>query len=74
MCIRDRSGIWAKILLKIRFTLDGNEISGYSYFYNTIFLPLAGDINGSLLFAVFHVIVFWLILFWMYKKKIFIKL
>ena len=68
------SGIWAKILLKIHFTLDGKEISGYSYLYKTVFLPLAGDINGSLLFAVFHVIAFWLILFWMYKKKIFIKL
>ena len=68
------SGIWAKILLKIRFSLNGDEISGYSYLYQTVFLPIAGNINGSLLFAIFHVFAFWLILFWMYKKKIFIKL
>jgi len=68
------SGIWAKILLKIKFILYGKEISGYSYLYQTIFLPLAGDINGSLLFALFHVLAFWIILFWMYRKKIFIKL
>tara|TARA_B100001250_G_scaffold64318_1_gene50724 strand:- start:312 stop:1433 length:1122 start_codon:yes stop_codon:yes gene_type:complete len=68
------SGIWAKILLKIRFSLNGDEISGYSYLYQTVFLPMAGNINGSLLFAIFHVFAFWLILFWMHTKKIFIKL
>ena len=68
------SGIWAKILLKIKFILYGKEISGYSYLYQTVFLPLAGDINGSLLFALFHVLAYWIILFWMYRKKIFIKL
>lgn len=68
------SGIWAKILLMIKFDLDGKLVSGYSYLYKTVFQPLAGDLNGSLLFALFHVLMFWLILAWMYKKKIFIKL
>ena len=68
------SGIWAKILLMIKFDLDGKLVSGYSYVYKTAFQPLAGDLNGSLLFALFHVLMFWLILAWMYKKKIFIKL
>ena len=68
------SGIWTKILLKTRFNLEGQEISGYSYLYKTVFLPFAGDINGSLLFAIFHVLSFWVILFWMYRKKLFIKL
>ena len=68
------SGIWTKILLKTRFNFEGQEISGYSYLYKTIFLPFAGDINGSLLFAIFHVLAFWLILLWMYRKKLFIKL
>lgn len=68
------SGIWTKILLKIRFELNGDELSGYSYLYQTIFVPMAGAINGSLLFAVFHVFSYWIILLWMHKKKIFIKL
>lgn len=68
------SGIWAKIILKIKFSLNGEQISGYSYLYKTIFLPMAGDISGSLLFALFHVFVFWILLFWMYRKKIFIKI
>ena len=48
-------------------------ISGYSYLYQTIFMPLATDINSSLLFALFHIVIFWLILALMYKKRIFIK-
>ena len=68
------SGIWTKILLKIKFELDGQMTSGYGYLYQTIFQPFFGDINGSFLFALFHVFMFWLILAWMYRKKIFIKI
>lgn len=68
------SGLWAKTLLKIKFILDGQSVSGYSYLYKTVFQPLAGDLNGSLLFALFHVVMWWLILLWMYRKKIFIKI
>jgi predicted acyltransferase len=31
-------------------------------------------INGSFLFALAHVLTWWLILFWLYRKKIFIKI
>ena len=68
------SGIWVKILLKISFELDGKMISGYGYLYQTVFQPFAGDLNGSFLFALFHVFMFWLILAWMYRKKLFIKI
>ena len=68
------SGIGAKILLQISFELDGKMISGYGYLYQTVFQPFAGDLNGSFLFALFHVFMFWLILAWMYRKKIFIKI
>jgi predicted acyltransferase len=34
---------------------------------------MAGELNGSLLFAIAHVLVFWLIGYVLYKKKIFIK-
>ena len=68
------SSIWVKILLKITFEFEGKMISGYSYLYKTIFQPLAGNINGSLLFAFFHVLIFLLILTWMFRKKIYIKI
>ena len=68
------SGLWAKLLLNISFNLDGKIISGYSYLYKTIFEPMANDINSSLLFAIFHIFIFWLILYWMFKKRVFIKI
>ena len=58
----------------INFSFNGNEISGYNYLYRSLFQPLAGNINGSLLFALSHVLVWWLILYWLYRKKIFFKL
>ena len=68
------SGLWVKTILKIDFELNGNMVSAYSYLYKTIFNPLAGDTNGSLLFALAHIFFYWIILFWMYKKNIKIKL
>jgi predicted acyltransferase len=35
---------------------------------------MANDINSSLLFAIFHIFIFWLILSLMYKKRVFIKI
>ena len=69
------SGLWARILgrmIKIAGP-DGELISGSTWLYKQIFLPLAGELNGSLLYAISHVIVFWLIGYVLYKKKIFIK-
>ena len=68
------SGLWVKIIINIKRELNGEMTSAYNYLYKTLFVPLAGDLNGSLLFAITHVIGFWLILYWMYRKKIQIKL
>jgi len=69
------SGIWAKTLwMLIRFeNAEGNIVSGSGWLYQEIFLPLAGNINGSLLYAITHVIFFWVIGLILYKRKIFIK-
>ena len=68
------SGFWTKTILYIRRDHDGEMVSAYNYLYKTIFVSFAGDLNGSLLFALTHVLGFWLILYWMYRKKIQIKL
>jgi predicted acyltransferase len=68
------SGFWTKTILAIKMDLDGNSVSAYNYLYQSIFVPFAGDLNGSLLFALTHVLGFWLMLYWMYRKKIQIKL
>jgi predicted acyltransferase len=53
---------------------DGSVINAYAWLYNRLFVPLAGQLNGSLLFAIAHVFVFWVILFVLYRNKVFIKI
>ncbi|MCF6181934.1 DUF5009 domain-containing protein [Lutibacter sp.] len=68
--------LYIKVLIYIIkiTTTNGNIISGYGYLYKDIFVPIAGNMNGSLLFAVSHIIFFWLFAYVLYKKKIFIKI
>jgi predicted acyltransferase len=68
------AGIWARILTRIIKIHEGDTVvNGYNWLYNNIFQPFAGDLNGSLLFALSHILVFWFICYVLYKKKIFIK-
>ena len=68
------AGVWARILTRIIKINEGDTvITGYNWLYQNIFQPFAGDINGSLLFALSHIVVFWFICYVLYKKKIFIK-
>jgi predicted acyltransferase len=69
------SGLWARILGRMVHVTgaDGKVVSGSSWLYNEVFQPLAGNLNGSLLYAISHVILFWMLGYILYKKKIFIK-
>jgi len=69
------SGLWAKALGRLVHIAgpDGSSLSGSGWLYSQVFQPLAGDINGSLLYAIAHVFLFWLVGYVLYKKKIFIK-
>jgi predicted acyltransferase len=68
------SGVWARILTRIIIIHEGDKsVTGYNWLYLNIFQPLAGNINGSLLFALSHILVFWFICWVLYKRKIFIK-
>ena len=60
-------------LVKIE-TSDGRILSGYGYIYQELCVPIAGNMNGSLLFAVGHIVFFWAITYILYRKKIFIKI
>jgi len=65
------------LILVYLVTITGNnseKMNGYDYLYEKIFVPIAGNMNGSLLFAITHIIIFWLITYILYKKKIFIKI
>ncbi len=70
------SVVWVKILFTIQLTdqASGEVINGYSWLYSGIFEPVFGNLNGSLMFALFHVIIFWMVLLILYKRKIFIKI
>ena len=69
------SGLWGRILGRMVHipTADAKMINGSTWLYNTLFLPLAGELNGSLLYAISHVLLFWLLGYVLFKKKIFIK-
>jgi predicted acyltransferase len=69
------SGLWARTLsMLIKFeTADGSVVRGSTWIYQNIFVPVAGNMNGSLLYALTHIFFFWLIGYILYKKRIFIK-
>jgi predicted acyltransferase len=68
--------VYVKVLIYlVKFTnSSGLEVNGYSTLYNDVFVPLAGNMNGSLLFAISHIIGFWVLTYILYRKKIFIKI
>ncbi|HRQ50600.1 MAG TPA: DUF5009 domain-containing protein [Agriterribacter sp.] len=72
------SGVWVRLYGLVRIadgTGDGKTIyRGLGgWMYNHIFAPLFGNMNGSLLYAVFHLLIFWAIAWWLDKRKIYIK-
>ncbi|MEO9570655.1 MAG: DUF5009 domain-containing protein [Polaribacter sp.] len=70
------SGLYVKTmiyLVKITNT-QGETTSGLKYIYQNIFIPIAGNMNGSLLFAIAHMLFFWNLVYVLYKNKIFIKI
>ena len=70
------SGIYIQIIIYlVKITnSNGETMSGYGYLYQHVFVPFAGNMNGSLLFAISHIVFYWFLTYIMYKKKIFIKI
>lgn len=51
------------------------DMTGFSaFFYMSVFRPVFGDFGGSLVWAIFFVILNWIPGYWLYKKQIYIKL
>ncbi|MBK3516737.1 acyltransferase family protein [Carboxylicivirga marina] len=70
--------LWVKILVRLIkiSSINGDApavINGYTALYQKVFVLVAGHMNGSLLFALTHIVFFWLIGWILYKKKVFIK-
>ncbi|MEP6924707.1 MAG: heparan-alpha-glucosaminide N-acetyltransferase domain-containing protein [Pyrinomonadaceae bacterium] len=68
------SGIFERLIEAIRWTNASGEITTLQdWIFNSIFLPLASPINASLGYAICYVL-FWLLMMWLlYRKRIFIK-
>lgn len=66
-------------LFRIPSSMDGNGnavyLSPFGWFYEKVCKPIFPDnlYNGSLLYALCLITFYWLIVFWMDKKKIYIK-
>lgn len=70
------SGLYVKTisyLIELKGS-GGVKISGYKYLYQDVFVPLAGNMNGSFLFAITHIVLYWLICYVLYINRIFIKI
>lgn len=69
------SGLYVKtIVYLIKINVTSESLNGYTYLYKKLFVPLAGNMNGSLLFALSHIFVFWIIVYVLYRRRIFIKI
>jgi len=69
------SGIIGRLMYMIKTTnAEGEIISIKHAIYSGFFVPMAGELNGSLLYALTN-IAFWLAILWyLYSKKIFVKI
>lgn len=68
------AGIWTRILLLIRISTTGSKVSLYTWFYDKVCVPVAGNINGSLMFAIIQMLLIWSVVLILYRKKIMIRL
>ena len=69
------SVLWGKTLrLLIRIPDgEGQMMAGSAWLYQNIFVPPAGLMNGSLSYALAHIILFGLIGYILYKCRLFVK-
>jgi predicted acyltransferase len=69
------SGIIGRLMYMLKTTdAQGHIISIKQAIYTGFYVPLAGELNGSLLYAITNIL-FWLAILWyLYYKKIFVKI
>ncbi len=68
------AGIWTRLMLFIKFQAGDEKITLYSWFYEKVCVPIAGNMNGSLMFALIQVLLIWLVALVLYRKKVYIRL
>jgi predicted acyltransferase len=68
------SGIWTRLMLFIKIQSGTSKITLYTWFYEKVCVPVAGHMNGSLMFALVQVLLIWGLALILYRKKILIRL
>lgn len=68
------SGLMVKILSRIKVEDEAGEISVLRYVYKYFYATWLSPLNASLAYALTLVLIFLVVLRWMYKKKIFVRI
>jgi predicted acyltransferase len=68
------AGLWTKTMFLIHIGSGDASISLYGWIYTNLCVPLLGNMNGSLLFALMQLGLMWLFGLLLYKKNIYIKI
>ena len=68
------AGILTKMLLFIQIHSGTDKVTLHSWFYDKVCVPVAGNLNGSLMFAVIEMMLIWGMALILYRKKIMIRL
>jgi predicted acyltransferase len=68
------SGVVGRILVKTSVGSGKDAVSIKTWIYNNLFSACAGNMNGSLLFAIANLLLWWLVLYFMYRRRWFLKI
>jgi predicted acyltransferase len=68
------SSLMVKLISLINVTASGEALSLKAYIYNYLLAPWAGQLNGSLLYPLFFILLWVGIMVPLYRKKIIIKI
>ena len=69
------SGLLARMLVLVQTTNAQGETSSLKHgLMEGFFVPLAGPVNGSFLYALANVIFWLVVLWWFYRHRLFIKI
>ena len=68
------AGIWTRLMSIIKISSGGNTINLYDWIYSRLCVPVAGNLNGSLMFAIIQMLLIWGVALILYRKKIMIRL
>jgi predicted acyltransferase len=69
------SGIIGRLSIYFKISLpDGTKTTVKNYIYENFFASWLGPMNGSLGYAIAHVLLMYFLMWILYKKRIFIKI